>query len=103
MGWKRVLYWSRNRIHGKLARLFARFISPVKQFGEQYRPCRLSRFIYGFPRKNQNEFSFDRSLDYRLLPLLSAHADNKPSLIFCSTRKGKKKKPYCSSSPIDKI
>ncbi|KAI9466064.1 P-loop containing nucleoside triphosphate hydrolase protein [Lactarius psammicola] len=58
-------------------------------FGEEYRPCQLSRFVYGFPRgKNQNDFLFARSLNYRLFPLLQQHSANKPILIFVSTRKG---------------
>ncbi|KAI0282118.1 Sec63 Brl domain-containing protein, partial [Russula aff. rugulosa BPL654] len=59
------------------------------QFGEEYRPCQLSRFVYGFPRgKNQNDFLFAQSLNYRLFPLLQQHSANKPILIFVSTRKG---------------
>jgi len=61
----------------------------VQQFGEAFRPCQLSRFVYGFPRgKNQNEFLFAQSLNYKLFPLLQRHSANKPMLIFVSTRKG---------------
>jgi len=62
----------------------------VQQFGEAYRPCQLSRFVYGFPRgKNQNDYLFAQSLNYRLFPLLQQHSANKPILVFVSTRKGK--------------
>lgn len=44
--------------------------------------------MYGFPRKNQNDFLFSRTLDYKLLPLIQQHAANKPVLVFCATRKG---------------
>ncbi|KAF8499942.1 P-loop containing nucleoside triphosphate hydrolase protein, partial [Gautieria morchelliformis] len=60
----------------------------VFEFGEEFRPCRLTRVVYGYPRKNQNDFCFSRTLDYKLLPLLQQHAENKPVLIFCATRKG---------------
>ncbi|KAI0306724.1 P-loop containing nucleoside triphosphate hydrolase protein, partial [Multifurca ochricompacta] len=60
-----------------------------RQFGEAYRPCQISRFVYGFPRgRNQNDFLFAQSLNYRLFPLLQQHSANKPILIFVSTRKG---------------
>ncbi|KAJ3551777.1 hypothetical protein NM688_g4511 [Phlebia brevispora] len=61
----------------------------VMEFGEEYRPCKLKRFVYGFPRKkDQNDFVFSRLLDYRLYGILKEHSSNRPILIFCSTRKG---------------
>lgn len=73
-----------------LATLFPHCVLTVQQFGEAYRPCQLSRFVYGFPRgKNQNDFLFAQSLNYRLFPLLQQHSANKPILVFVSTRKGK--------------
>ncbi|KAI0273477.1 Sec63 Brl domain-containing protein [Gloeopeniophorella convolvens] len=59
------------------------------KFGEAYRPCQLSRYVYGFPRKkDQNDFVFAQSLSYRLFPILQQHSANKPILVFVSTRKG---------------
>ncbi|KAH9079272.1 P-loop containing nucleoside triphosphate hydrolase protein [Lactarius deliciosus] len=76
-----VAYWISSRHSNGAAATF--------RFGEEYRPCQLSRFVYGFPRgKNQNDFLFARSLNYRLFPLLQQHSANKPILIFVSTRKG---------------
>ncbi|KAI0310640.1 Sec63 Brl domain-containing protein, partial [Amylostereum chailletii] len=61
----------------------------VFEFGEDYRPCKLTRFVYGFPRsKNQNDFTFASNLSYRLFPLLQQHSANKPILVFASTRNG---------------
>ena len=63
----------------------------LAQFGEEYRPCKLTRHVYGIHRaKNQNDFMFARSLDYHLYPALLRHSANKPILIFVSTRKGKR-------------
>ncbi|KAH9180405.1 P-loop containing nucleoside triphosphate hydrolase protein [Lactarius sanguifluus] len=76
-----VAHWISSRHSNGAAATFT--------FGEEYRPCQLSRFVYGFPRgKNQNDFLFARSLNYRLFPLLQQHSANKPILIFVSTRKG---------------
>ena len=75
-----------------------------QQFGEEYRPCQLSRFVYGFPRaKNQNDFLFARSLNYRLFPLLQQHSANKPILIFVSTRKGLRCRESLSMASNEKI
>ncbi|KAL5529500.1 hypothetical protein ACEPAG_5485 [Sanghuangporus baumii] len=60
----------------------------VFEFGEDYRPCKITRHIYGFTRKNQNDFQFSRTLDYKVYSVLEQHACGKPILIFCSTRKG---------------
>ncbi|KAI0062246.1 P-loop containing nucleoside triphosphate hydrolase protein [Artomyces pyxidatus] len=60
----------------------------VFEFGEEFRPCQLTRFVYGYPpSKNQNDFTFSRSLDFRLFHVLQQHSANKPILVFVSTRK----------------
>ncbi|OSD08552.1 P-loop containing nucleoside triphosphate hydrolase protein [Trametes coccinea BRFM310] len=61
----------------------------VKEFGEEYRPCKLSRFVYGVQRRRDtNDFVFAKALDYRLYGVLQQHCNNKPVLVFCPTRKG---------------
>ncbi|KAI0672919.1 P-loop containing nucleoside triphosphate hydrolase protein [Trametes maxima] len=61
----------------------------VREFGEEFRPCQLSKFVYGVPRrKDSNDFVFAKALDYRLYGVLQQHCHNKPVLVFCPTRKG---------------
>ncbi|KAK9719765.1 hypothetical protein K7432_004566 [Basidiobolus ranarum] len=37
----------------------------VKRFGEEYRPVKLNRFVYGYPVNNASPFLFDRNLNFR--------------------------------------
>ncbi|KAJ7256507.1 Sec63 Brl domain-containing protein [Mycena haematopus] len=61
----------------------------VFQFGEDFRPCKLTRHVVGVPRqRGDNDFSFARKLDYKVFPALQAHSIGKPILVFVSTRKG---------------
>lgn len=55
-------------------------------FGEDFRPVKLRKFVYGF-ESGGNDFIFDKYLDQKLPGLLSRHAQHKPILIFCFTRK----------------
>ena len=55
-------------------------------FGEDFRPVKLQKFVYGF-ESGGNDFIFDKYLDQKLPGLLSRHAQHKPILIFCFTRK----------------
>ncbi|THG99966.1 hypothetical protein EW026_g2490 [Hermanssonia centrifuga] len=60
----------------------------VMEFGEEYRPCKLTRIVYGVQRKkDQNDFMFTRLLDFRLYGILKQHSVDKPVLVFCATRK----------------
>ncbi|EPQ57931.1 P-loop containing nucleoside triphosphate hydrolase protein [Gloeophyllum trabeum ATCC 11539] len=61
----------------------------IFQFGEEFRPCKLTKFVYGVPRhRNQNDFAFSASLDKHLFPVLQQHSVNKPVLVFVATRRG---------------
>jgi ATP-dependent DNA helicase HFM1/MER3 len=55
-------------------------------FGEEFRPVKLQRFVYGF-ESGGNDFIFDKYLDQKLPGLLSRHSRQKPILVFCFTRK----------------
>ncbi|KAJ3595533.1 hypothetical protein NHX12_004836 [Muraenolepis orangiensis] len=56
---------------------------------ESYRPVKLRKVILGFPcSSNQNYFKFDLSLNYKMANIIQTYSDQKPALVFCSTRKG---------------
>ncbi|KAG2147242.1 Sec63 Brl domain-containing protein [Suillus cothurnatus] len=61
----------------------------IFEFGDEYRPCRLTRFVYGVVKpKGLNDFAYAHTLDARLFTVLQQHAVDKPILVFCPTRKG---------------
>lgn len=61
----------------------------VLSFGEEYRPCPLSRFVYPVSNpKRANDWVFSSILDDKLFPILQQHSSNKPMLVFVPTRKG---------------
>ncbi|KAF7700408.1 hypothetical protein HF521_003366 [Silurus meridionalis] len=56
---------------------------------EIHRPVKLRKVVLGFPcANNQNEFKFDLSLNYKMASIIQTYSDQKPTLVFCSTRKG---------------
>ncbi|KAF9516347.1 hypothetical protein BS47DRAFT_677419 [Hydnum rufescens UP504] len=59
----------------------------VFKFDESFRACRITRHVYGYPRKQQNEFQFLSTLDGHLFSVLQKHVQSKPVVIFCPTRK----------------
>ncbi|XP_056599610.1 probable ATP-dependent DNA helicase HFM1 isoform X2 [Triplophysa dalaica] len=59
------------------------------EMDESHRPVKLRKVVLGFPCGNkQNEFKFDLSLNYKMANIIQTYSDQKPSLVFCSTRKG---------------
>ncbi|XP_074237544.1 putative ATP-dependent DNA helicase HFM1 [Saimiri boliviensis] len=56
---------------------------------ENHRPVKLQKVVLGFPcSSNQNEFKFDLTLDYKIASVIQMYSDQKPTLVFCATRKG---------------
>uniref|UniRef100_A0A4W4H8W9 Probable ATP-dependent DNA helicase HFM1 n=1 Tax=Electrophorus electricus TaxID=8005 RepID=A0A4W4H8W9_ELEEL len=59
------------------------------EMDESHRPVKLRKVVLGFPSiNNQNEFKFDLSLNYKMASIIQTYSDQKPTLVFCSTRKG---------------
>ncbi|CAH1800548.1 unnamed protein product [Owenia fusiformis] len=55
---------------------------------DSHRPVKLRKVTLGFPcAKNASEFRFDLSLNYKIAGVISTYSENKPTLVFCATRK----------------
>lgn len=57
---------------------------------QDLRPVKLQKIVFGYePNKSAatNEYRFDIQLTYKLENLIRTHAEQKPTLVFCSTRK----------------
>ncbi|KNC99300.1 uncharacterized protein SPPG_09286 [Spizellomyces punctatus DAOM BR117] len=59
----------------------------VRVFGEEFRPVQLQKEVFGYYSNNNNYFSFENSLDYKLIEVIGRYSHNKPTLVFCATRK----------------
>jgi ATP-dependent DNA helicase HFM1/MER3 len=55
-------------------------------FGEEFRPVKLQKHVYGFESK-ANNFAFDAVLDRKITDLIRRHTHKKPIMVFCCTRK----------------
>ncbi|XP_034038430.1 probable ATP-dependent DNA helicase HFM1 [Thalassophryne amazonica] len=56
---------------------------------ESHRPVKLRKVVLGFPCSlNQTQFKFDLSLNYKMANIIQTYSEQKPTLVFCSTRKG---------------
>ncbi|XP_069089313.1 probable ATP-dependent DNA helicase HFM1 [Pleurodeles waltl] len=59
------------------------------QVDESHRPVKLRKVVLGYPcSSNQTEFKFDLTLNYKIASVIQTYADQKPTLVFCATRKG---------------
>ncbi|BFZ60560.1 ATP-dependent DNA helicase MER3 [Saitoella coloradoensis] len=60
----------------------------VLAFGDEFRPVKLQKFVYGYPQKDKDsDFKWDTTLNWKLMPLIQKHSNNKPTIVFCNTRK----------------
>ncbi|XP_041453765.1 probable ATP-dependent DNA helicase HFM1 [Lytechinus variegatus] len=58
------------------------------KFDDNHRPVKLRKVVLGYPcSENFSEFKFDLSLNYKLSGVIQTYSENKPSLVFCATRK----------------
>uniref|UniRef100_H0VA28 Probable ATP-dependent DNA helicase HFM1 n=1 Tax=Cavia porcellus TaxID=10141 RepID=H0VA28_CAVPO len=56
---------------------------------DSHRPVKLQKVVLGFPcGSNQTEFKFDLTLNYKVASVIRTYSDQKPTLVFCATRKG---------------
>uniref|UniRef100_A0A8C3WY27 Probable ATP-dependent DNA helicase HFM1 n=1 Tax=Catagonus wagneri TaxID=51154 RepID=A0A8C3WY27_9CETA len=56
---------------------------------EKHRPVKLRKVVLGFPcSSNQTEFKFDLTLNYKIASVIQTYSGQKPTLVFCATRKG---------------
>lgn len=61
----------------------------IQEFGEEYRPVQLKKIVLGYMcPSNTTPFKFDLSLNYKLKSVIQQYSNNKPTLVFCTTRKG---------------
>ncbi|KAF1743884.1 hypothetical protein MXB_843, partial [Myxobolus squamalis] len=59
------------------------------RFNDDYKSVKVNRIVLGYPQKDSTSaFSFDIGLNFKLKHIIQSYSNNKPTLIFCSTRKG---------------
>ncbi|KAL1132183.1 hypothetical protein AAG570_010140, partial [Ranatra chinensis] len=59
------------------------------KFGEEMRPVHLDKVVIGYPsRNNITAFKFEMNLSYKIKQIVLKYSNGKPTLIFCTTRKG---------------
>lgn len=69
-----------------------------KVFGEEMRPVTIRNVVKAFP-PGKNDFLFERNLNEKVFPILNEYWQQKPVIIFCSSRKGAAHHstvPHCS-------
>ena len=60
----------------------------VVRVDETQRPVPLRRVVLPYSSGGLSEFKFDISLSYKLRSVIHSYSEGKPTLVFCSTRKG---------------
>jgi ATP-dependent DNA helicase HFM1/MER3 len=69
--------------------LFHRRRAVSYQINESFRPVKLKKIVLGYYfSPDMTDFRFDLSLSYKIASIIDEYAEGKPTLIFCSTRKG---------------
>ena len=65
------------------------FIIIFYRISEEFRPVKIEKLVFGYNcPPSTSYFRYDLNLNYRLGDLIKRYSGNKPTLIFCSTRKG---------------
>ncbi|KAJ5679817.1 Nucleotide-sugar transporter [Penicillium macrosclerotiorum] len=57
-----------------------------EHFGEDFRPVKLQKFVYGYHQSIMNDFAFDKICGSKLPDIIGKHSGQKPIMIFCCTR-----------------
>jgi ATP-dependent DNA helicase HFM1/MER3 len=57
-----------------------------ENFGENFRPVRLRKHVCGYAWSSSNDFGFEKVLDSKLTEVIAKYSQNKPIMIFCTTR-----------------
>ncbi|GBG26627.1 ATP-dependent DNA helicase MER3-like [Hondaea fermentalgiana] len=60
-------------------------------FGPEFRPCPLVTHVEAFGSSRQNEYLLEREMDQHVGRLLARFAEQKASLVFCTSRKSAKR------------
>ncbi|RAR07973.1 atp-dependent dna helicase mer3 [Stemphylium lycopersici] len=56
------------------------------KFGEEFRPVKLRKHVYGHASNANNEFGFERALDAKITDVIATYSERKPMMVFCATR-----------------
>lgn len=59
----------------------------IFSFSSEDRPVPLTIRVLPFQNESNNPFAFDRFLSFKMFNLIREHAEGRPSIVFCSTRK----------------
>lgn len=74
-----AVWFGRNRCNQQLP-------AHRETFGENFRPVKLQKHVYGFDEK-MNDFIFEKLMDGKLPGIIRKHTEKKPIMVFCFTRK----------------